>query len=79
MVTRSAECKTDLPLKTGIMCVGGVKVGFVSDEEKENAEQRCVTAGLCAFHHLAALDRARGDRAYWHPGLACATDRTAYE
>ncbi len=52
---------------------------FVSDEEKENAEQRCVTTGLLAFHHLAALDRARGDRAYWHPGLGCATDRTTSE
>ena len=43
---------------------------FVSDEEKENAELRCVTTGLRAFHHLAALDRARGNRAHWHPGLA---------
>ncbi len=43
---------------------------FVSDEEKEEAEQRCVMTGLRAFHHLAALDQARGDRAYWHPGLA---------
>ncbi len=43
---------------------------FISDDEKESAEQRCVTTGVHTFHHLAALDRARGDRAYWHPGLA---------
>ena len=43
---------------------------FVSEDDREKAELRCVTTGLRAFHHLAALDQARGDRACWHPGLA---------
>ncbi len=42
---------------------------FVSDDEKESAELRCISTGLEAFHHLAALDGVRGDRAHWHPGL----------
>lgn len=42
---------------------------FLSPEQKDAAELRCVCTGLRAFHHLAALDRSRGDKAHWHPGL----------
>ena len=42
---------------------------FISPEDKDAAEYRCVTTGLQAFHNLAALDRQRGDKPHWHPGL----------
>jgi len=42
---------------------------FVSPEERDAAELRCVQTGLRAFQHLAARDRSRGDKPHWHPGL----------
>jgi len=43
---------------------------FIAPEDQEAAEGRCVMTGLRAFHHLVELDRQRGTRRYWHPGLA---------
>ena len=42
---------------------------FIKQERKVEAERRCIETGLAAFHRLAALDRERGDRPRWHPGL----------
>jgi uridine phosphorylase len=42
---------------------------FISPEEKELAERRCVGVGLHAFENLARLDRERGVQRHWHPGL----------
>ena len=41
----------------------------VRPEEKHLLERRCVEIGLNAFDALAKLDRARGNRPCWHPGL----------
>ncbi len=43
---------------------------FISTQEKDAAELRCITTGLAAIHNLAAMDTARGDGPVWHPGLA---------
>lgn len=43
---------------------------FIEPEAKRPAELRCVQVALQAFHALAAMDAARGERAHWHPGLA---------
>jgi len=42
---------------------------FVTPEEKEAAEGRCIETGLRALHIADALARARGDRPLWHSGL----------
>jgi uridine phosphorylase len=38
--------------------------------DKETVERRCVEVGLRALENLADLDRERGGRRHWHPGLA---------
>jgi uridine phosphorylase len=40
--------------------------------DKERIERQCIETGLRAFANLAALDRARGERLRWHPGLRLA-------
>jgi uridine phosphorylase len=42
---------------------------FISPENKEIAEHRRVSVGLEAFDILARLDRERGAKRYWYPGL----------
>ncbi|MBL9105875.1 MAG: nucleoside phosphorylase [Myxococcales bacterium] len=42
---------------------------FITPAQKDAAELACVTTGLEALHTLDAMDRARGDRPVWHPGL----------
>jgi uridine phosphorylase len=42
---------------------------FISATGQAAAEGRCVGVGLRAFHNLARLDRERGARPHWHPGL----------
>lgn len=42
---------------------------FISPEDKETAERRCIRVGLQAFENLARLDRERGVKRHWHPGL----------
>jgi len=42
---------------------------FIAPQEKETAERNCVLVGLKAFEVLARLDRERGDKDYWFPGL----------
>jgi len=42
---------------------------FVKPEDKEVAKRRCVSVGLEPFESLARLDRERGARRYWYPGL----------
>jgi uridine phosphorylase len=42
---------------------------FISPEYKEIAERHCMRVGLQAFQNLARLDRERGAKRYWHPGL----------
>lgn len=46
---------------------------FITPAQKEAAELACVTTGLQALHVLDAMERARGDRPVWHPGLPLAT------
>jgi uridine phosphorylase len=46
----------------------------IRPEDKEHLEARCVDVGLRAFHNLARLDRARGARPRWHPGLTIPGD-----
>ncbi|MCB9749894.1 MAG: nucleoside phosphorylase [Myxococcales bacterium] len=43
---------------------------FISSDDKDAAELRCITTGLTAIHNLIAMDQARGARPVWHPGLA---------
>ncbi len=45
------------------------KQTFITEKEKDAAERRCITASLRALHNLAGMDRSRGERPYWHPGL----------
>ncbi len=42
---------------------------FISTQEKDAAELRCITTGLAAIHNLAAMDETRGESPIWHPGL----------
>lgn len=42
---------------------------FISPAQKDAAEKACVATGLRALHLLDAMERARGDRPIWHPGL----------
>jgi uridine phosphorylase len=42
---------------------------FISPEYKEIAERHCIRVGLQAFKNLARLDRQRGAKRYWHPGM----------
>jgi uridine phosphorylase len=42
---------------------------FVTPEDKEAAERDCIRVGLQAFKNLQRLDRERGEKRYWHPGL----------
>ena len=42
---------------------------FISPEDKEVAERHCIRVGLKAFQNLARLDRERGAKRHWHPGL----------
>ncbi len=50
---------------------------FVDPEEKRAAEGRCLQVALRALHLAAALERVRGDRPLWHPGLAHLLDRAS--
>jgi uridine phosphorylase len=42
---------------------------FVAPEDKEAAERNCIRVGLQAFQVLARLDRERGNKRYWYPGV----------
>ena len=42
---------------------------FIAPPDKETAERNCILVGLQAFRNLARLDRERGDKPHWHPGL----------
>jgi uridine phosphorylase len=42
---------------------------------KPRLERDCVETGLRAFANLAVLDRHRGARRYWHPGLGASAER----
>ena len=42
---------------------------FIDPETKDRAELACVQAGLRALHLVAAMERRRGERALWYPGL----------
>jgi len=42
---------------------------FIDADTKDTAELACVSAGLRALHLVAAMDRRRGARPLWHPGL----------
>jgi uridine phosphorylase len=42
---------------------------FISPEDKETAERDCIQVGLQAFQNLARMDRERGDRRHWYPGI----------
>lgn len=50
---------------------------FVTPEEKDAAEGRCIHVGLRALHLAAALEASRGGRPLWHPGLGHALDRVS--
>lgn len=43
---------------------------FITPAQKDAAELACVATGLRALHLLDAMERARGERPVWHPGLA---------
>jgi len=43
---------------------------FIDPAQKRAAEMVCVETGISAFHNLARIDRLRGARPHWHPGLA---------
>ncbi|MCY1055298.1 nucleoside phosphorylase [Nannocystis sp. SCPEA4] len=45
---------------------------FISPAQKDMAEKACVSTGLGALHLLDAMERARGSRPIWHPGLELA-------
>jgi uridine phosphorylase len=42
----------------------------ITDEDRTAAEEQLVDIGLTALRHLARMDRERGERRYWHDGLA---------
>ncbi|GAB4257420.1 MAG: uridine phosphorylase [Deferrisomatales bacterium] len=42
---------------------------FATGAERRDAEARCIEVGLRALHLADALERARGERPLWHPGL----------
>ena len=42
---------------------------FIDDVARPVAEAACIDVTLAALHHLDAMERARGDRPIWHPGL----------
>jgi uridine phosphorylase len=42
---------------------------FIDDDARDDAELACTKTGLSALHLLAKMDRERGKRANWHPGL----------
>lgn len=59
-------------LRAGAVCVvfaNRPQDVFISKDKKQAAERACVDVGLQALHNLAAMDRARGDRPRWHPGI----------
>jgi uridine phosphorylase len=41
----------------------------IAPADKHALEQRCVATAMRAFTNLLTLDRARGARPHWHPGL----------
>lgn len=45
---------------------------FITPAQKDAAELACVSTGLRALHLLDAMERARGERPVWHPGLPLA-------
>lgn len=45
------------------------KRAFLSPDDQDVAELRCISVGLRAFHHVVALDQSRGNKPHWHPGL----------
>lgn len=58
--------------RTGAVCaVYGDRQAnqFIDEATKEMAEQRCIETGLGAVEVLAAMDRKRGDAAYWLPSM----------
>ncbi len=42
---------------------------FITPAQKDAAELACIRTSLRALHLLAAMERARGSRPVWHPGL----------
>lgn len=42
---------------------------FITPAQKDAAEHACIRTSLRALHLLAAMERARGSRPVWHPGL----------
>jgi uridine phosphorylase len=59
--------------RAGAVCVAFAarpQGSFIDPGEKRAAEKRCVETGISAFHNVARIDRLRGTRPYWHPGLA---------
>lgn len=59
-------------LRAGAICAvyaSRTRDAFVHSQAKEAAELSCVRAGLRALHLLEAMDRARGSKPCWHPGL----------
>ncbi len=46
---------------------------FLSPVDQDAAELHCISVGLRAFHRVVALDRSRGAKPHWHPGLGVHT------
>lgn len=42
---------------------------FIGDADRDAAETACVSTGLEALHRAAEIEKGRGDRAIWHPGV----------
>jgi uridine phosphorylase len=59
--------------RAGAVCVAFAarhQGSFIDPAQKRAAEKRCVETGISAFHNLERIDRLRGNRPHWHPGLA---------
>lgn len=76
METSALFCLSTLRgVRAGAVCAiyaQRAKNVFITKDQKEKAEGRCIAAGLAAVEVLRAMDRARGDDPIWLPshGLA---------